>query len=155
MVRINSGAVEFQKQSWLGEKNIVSNERFPPVGYRFNPKGFSITRDLIAYFDKRMNRILSGAFDDPTGEKINKSAQYLYNALVVFARYATTQDAPESVRHFVRLAAPEYVRMFRQLNRSCKLHPKVNTTELKGLVNFLNAFDSLHSGSQERAEAEE
>ena len=147
-------AVEFQRQRWLEEDTIESNSHVPTVSYRFNPNGFSIMRDLIAYFDKRMNKTLSGDIEDETGAILYKTAQNLNNALVIFARYATALDAPESVRQFVRLAAPEYVRMFRQLNRSCKLHPKVNTTELKGLVNFLNAFDSLHSGSQERAEVD-
>ena len=152
---LNSVAVEFQRQLWLEEDEVKANSHVPPVDYRFNPKGFSLMRDLISYFDKRMFRILSGDIEDETGAILYKTAQNLNNALVIFARYATALDAPESVRQFVRLAAPEYVRMFRQLNRSCKLHPKVNTTELKGLVNFLNAFDSLHSGSQERAEVEE
>lgn len=137
MVRINSGAVEFQKQSWLGEKNIVSNESFPPVGYRFNPNGFSITRDLIAYFDKRMHSLLSGTLDDPTGEKIVKSAQYLNNALVVFARYATTSDAPESVRDFVRLSAPEYVQKIKSLNKSGRMSKKVDLSELKRLLRWM------------------
>lgn len=137
MARINSGAVEFQRQTWLGEQDIVSNDHFAPVGYRFNPNGFSITRDLIAYFDKRMHSLLSGTLDDPTGEKIVKSAQYLNNALVVFARYATTSDAPESVRDFVRLSAPEYVQKIKSLNKSGRMSKKVDLSELKRLLRWM------------------
>lgn len=141
MARINSGAVEFQRQTWLGEQDIVSNDHFAPVGYRFNPNGFSITRDLIAYFDKRMNSLLSGTLDDPTGDKIVKSAQYLNNALVVFARYATTQDAPESVRDFVRLTAPEYVQKIKSLNKSGLMTKKVDLSELKRLLRWILETD--------------
>lgn len=137
MSRINSGAVVFQKQSWLGEQDVISNDHFPPVGFRFNPNGFSITRDLIAYFDKRMNSLLSGTLDDPTGEKIVKTAQYLNNALVVFARYATTQDAPESGRDFVRLTAPEYVQKIKSLNKSGRMTKKVDLSELKSLLRWI------------------
>lgn len=137
MSRLNSGAVVFQKQSWLDEQEVVSNDRFPPVGYRFNPNGFSIMRDLIAYFDKRMNSLLSGTLDDPTGDKIVKSAQYLNNALVIFARYATTQDAPESVRDFVRLTAPEYVQKIKNLNKSGRMTKKIDLSELKSLLRWI------------------
>lgn len=94
-------------------------------------------RDLIAYFDKRMNRILSGDIEDETGEILFKNTQNLNNTLVIFTRYATALDAPESVRHFVRLTVPEYMRSLRQLNRSSKLRKKVNVSELKDLVRFL------------------
>lgn len=137
MTRLNSGAVVFQKQSWLGEQDVISNDHFPPVSYRFNANGFSISRDLIAYFDKRMNSLLSGSLDDPTGEKIVKSAQYLNNALVVFARYATTQDAPESVRDFVRLTVPEYVQKIKNLNKSGRMTKKADLSELKSLLRWI------------------
>lgn len=130
-------AVEFQRQRWLEEDTIESNSHVPPVEYRFNPKGFSMMRDLIAYFDKRMNRILSGDIEDETGEILFKNTQNLNNTLVIFTRYATALDAPESVRHFVRLTVPEYMRSLRQLNRSSKLRKKVNVSELKDLVRFL------------------
>lgn len=134
---LNLGAVEFQRQRWLEEDTENVNSHNPPVDYRFNPKGFSMMRDLIAYFDKRMNRILSGDIEDETGEILFKNTQNLNNTLVIFTRYATALDAPESVRHFVRLTVPEYMRSLRQLNRSCKLRKKVNVSELKDLVRFL------------------
>lgn len=134
---LNSGAVEFQRQRWLEEEETNTNSHTPPVDYRFNPKGFSMMRDLIAYFDKRMNKILSGDIEDETGEILFKNTQNLNNTLVIFTRYATALDAPESVRHFVRLTVPEYMRSLRQLNRSCKLRKKVNVSELKNLVRFL------------------
>lgn len=130
-------AVEFQRQRWLEEDETNTNSHNPPVEYRFNPKGFSMMRDLIAYFDKRMNRILSGDIEDETGEILFKNTQNLNNTLVIFTRYATALDAPESVRHFVRLTVPEYMRSLRQLNRSSKLRKKVNVSELKDLVRFL------------------
>ena len=130
-------AVEFQRQRWLEEEETNTNSHTPPVDYRFNPKGFSMMRDLIAYFDKRMNKILSGDIEDETGEILFKNTQNLNNTLVIFTRYATALDAPESVRHFVRLTVPEYMRSLRQLNRSCKLRKKVNVSELKSLVRFL------------------
>lgn len=134
---LNWGAVEFQRQRWLEEDETNTNSHNPPVEYRFNPKGFSMMRDLIAYFDKRMNRILSGDIEDETGEILFKNTQNLNNTLVIFTRYATALDAPESVRHFVRLTVPEYMRSLRQLNRSSKLRKKVNVSELKDLVRFL------------------
>lgn len=134
---LNLGAVGFQKQRWLGEDAVNANSHVPPVGFRFNPNGFSITRDLIAYFDKRMNSLLSGTLDDPTGEKIVKTAQYLNNALVIFARYATTQDAPESGRDFVRLTAPEYVQKIKSLNKSGRMTKKVDLSELKSLLRWI------------------
>lgn len=134
---LNLGAVEFQRQRWLEEDETNTNSHNPPVEYRFNPKGFSMMRDLIAYFDKRMNRILSGDIEDETGEILFKNTQNLNNTLVIFTRYATALDAPESVRHFVRLTVPEYMRSLRQLNRSSKLRKKVNVSELKDLVRFL------------------
>ena len=134
---LNWGAVEFQRQRWLEEEETNTNSHTPPVDYRFNPKGFSMMRDLIAYFDKRMNKILSGDIEDETGEILFKNTQNLNNTLVIFTRYATALDAPESVRHFVRLTVPEYMRSLRQLNRSCKLRKKVNVSELKDLVRFL------------------
>ena len=134
---LNWGAVEFQRQRWLEEDETNTNSHNPPVEYRFNPKGFSMMRDLIAYFDKRMNRILSGDIEDETGEILFKNTQNLNNTLVIFTRYATALDAPESVRHFVRLTVPEYMRSLRQLNRSRKLRKKVNVSELKDLVRFL------------------
>ena len=130
-------AVEFQRQRWLEEDETNTNSHNPPVEYRFNPKGFSMMRDLIAYFDKRMNRILSGDIEDETGEILFKNTQNLNNTLIIFTRYATALDAPESVRHFVRLTVPEYIRSLRQLNRSSKLRKKVNVSELKDLVLFL------------------
>lgn len=130
-------AVEFQRQRWLEEDETNTNSHNTPVEYRFNPKGFSMMRDLIAYFDKRMNRILSGDIEDETGEILFKNTQNLNNTLVIFTRYATALDAPESVRHFVRLTVPEYMRSLRQLNRSNKLRKKVNVSELKDLVRFL------------------
>lgn len=134
---LNLGAVEFQRQRWLEEDETNTNSHNPPVEYRFNPKGFSMMRDLIAYFDKRMNRILSGDIEDETGEILFKNTQNLNNTLIIFTRYATALDAPESVRHFVRLTVPEYMRSLRQLNRSSKLRKKVNVSELKDLVRFL------------------
>lgn len=134
---LNLGAVEFQRQRWLEEDETNTNSHNTPVEYRFNPKGFSMMRDLIAYFDKRMNRILSGDIEDETGEILFKNTQNLNNTLVIFTRYATALDAPESVRHFVRLTVPEYMRSLRQLNRSSKLRKKVNVSELKDLVRFL------------------
>lgn len=134
---LNWGAVEFQRQRWLEEDETNTISHNPPVEYRFNPKGFSMMRDLIAYFDKRMNRILSGDIEDETGEILFKNTQNLNNTLVIFTRYATALDAPESVRHFVRLTVPEYMRSLRQLNRSSKLRKKVNVSELKDLVRFL------------------
>lgn len=130
-------AVEFQRQRWLEEDETNTNSHNPPVDYRFNPKGFSMMRDLIAYFDKRMNKILSGDIEDETGEVLFKNTQNLNNTLVIFTRYATALDAPESVRHFVRLTVPEYMRSIRQINRSYKLRKKVNLSELKSLVRFL------------------
>ena len=130
-------AVEFQRQRWLEEDETNTNSHNPPVDYRFNPKGFSMMRDLIAYFDKRMNKILSGDIEDETGEVLFKNTQNLNNTLVIFTRYATALDAPESVRHFVRLTVPEYMRSIRQINRSYKLRKKVNISELKSLVRFL------------------
>lgn len=130
-------AVEFQRQRWLEEDETNTNSHVPPVEYRFNPKGFSMMRDLIAYFDKRMNRILSGDIEDETGEILFKNTQNLNNTLIIFTRYATALDAPESVRHFVRLTVPEYIRSLRQLNRSSKLRKKVNVSELKDLVLFI------------------
>ena len=147
-------AVEFQRQRWLEEYETNTNSHNPPVDYRFNPKGFSMMRDLIAYFDKRRIKILSGDIEDETGEILFKNTQNLNNSLVIFTRYATALDAPESVRHFVRLTVPEYMRSLRQLNRSCKLRKKVNVSELKDLVRFLNSFDFANFGTQENAEAE-
>ena len=101
---LNWGAVEFQRQRWLEEETIESNSHVPPVDYRFNPNGFSMMRDLIAYFDKRMNKTLSGDLEDETRESLFKTAQNLNNTLVIFTRYATALDAPErsSFRSIVR-----------------------------------------------------
>lgn len=147
---LNSGAVEFQRQRWLEEDTIESNSHVPPVDYRFNPNGFSIMRDLIAYFDKRMNKTLSGDLEDETRESLFKTAQNLNNTLVIFARYATALDAPESVRHFVRLSVPEYVQKIKKLNRSGRLSRKINVSELQSLVKFVN----LDLIGRSRAEAE-
>lgn len=143
-------AVEFQRQRWLEEDTIESNSHVPPVDYRFNPNGFSIMRDLIAYFDKRMNKTLSGDHEDETSEILFKTAQNLNNTLVVFARYATALDAPDSVRHFVRLSVPEYVQKIKKLNRSGRLSRKINVSELQSLVKFVN----LDLIGRSRAEAE-
>lgn len=143
-------AVEFQKQRWLEEDTIKSNSHVPPVDYRFNPKGFSMMRDLIAYFDKIMNKTLSGELEDETRESLFKTAQNLNNTLVIFARYATALDAPESVRHFVRLSVPEYVQKIKKLNRSGRLSRKINVSELQSLVKFVN----LDLIGRSRAEAE-
>lgn len=147
---LNSGAIEFQKQRWLEEDTIESNSLVPPVSYRFNPNGFSMMRDLIAYFDKRMNKTLSDDLEDETREILFKTAQNLNNTLVIFARYATALDAPESVRHFVRLSVPEYVQKIKKLNRSGKLSRKINVSELQSLVKFVN----LDVIGRSRAEAE-
>ena len=147
---LNWGAVEFQRQRWLEEETIESNSHVPPVDYRFNPNGFSIMRDLIAYFDKRMNKTLSGELEDETRESLFKTAQNLNNTLVIFTRYATTLDAPESVRHFVRLSVPEYVQKIKKLNRSGRLSRKINISELQSLVKFVN----LDLIGRSRAEAE-
>lgn len=149
MVFLNC-AVEFQRQRWLEEDTTESNSHVPPVDYRFNPNGFSIMRDLIAYFDKRMNKTLSGDLEDETRESLFKTAQNLNNTLVIFARYATALDAPESVRHFVRLSVPEYVQKIKKLNRSGKLSRKINVSELQSLVKFVN----LDLIGRSRAEAE-
>ena len=130
--------VEFQRQRWLEEDTTESNSHVPPVDYRFNPNGFSIMRDLIAYFDKRMNKTLSGDLEDETRESLFKTAQNLNNTLVIFARYATALDAPESVRHFVRLSVPEYVQKIKKLNRSGRLSRKINVSELQNLVKSVN-----------------
>lgn len=147
---LNSGAVEFQRQGWLEEETIESNSHVPPVDYRFNPNGFSIMRDLIAYFDKRMNKTLSGNIEGETRESLFKTAQNLNNTLVIFTRYATALDAPESVRHFVRLSVPEYVQKIKKLNRSGRLSRKINLSELQSLVKFVN----LDLIGRSRAEAE-
>lgn len=143
-------AVEFQRQRWLEEDTTESNSHVPPVDYRFNPNGFSIMRDLIAYFDKRMNKTLSGDLEDETRESLFKTAQNLNNTLVIFARYATALDAPESVRHFVRLSVPEYVQKIKKLNRSGRLSRKINVSELQSLIKFVN----LDLIGRSRAEAE-
>lgn len=147
---LNWGAVEFQRQRWLEEDETNTNSHNPPVDYRFNPKGFSMMRDLIAYFNKRMNKILSGDIEDETGEILFKNTQNLNNTLVIFTRYATALDAPESVRHFVRLSVPEYVQKIKKLNRSGRLSRKINVSELQSLVKFVN----LDLISRSRAEAE-
>lgn len=131
-------AVEFQKQRWLEEDTIESNSHVPPVSHRFNPNGFSIIRDLIAYFDKRMKKTLSGDLEDETRESLFKAAQNLNNSLVIFTRYATALDAPDSVRHFVRLSVPEYVQKIKKLNRSGRLSRKINVSELQSLIKFVN-----------------
>ena len=143
-------AVEFQRQRWLEEDTTESNSHVPPVDYRFNPNGFSIMRDLIAYFDKRMNKTLSGDLEDETRESLFKTAQNLNNTLVIFARYATALDTPESVRHFVRLSVPEYVQKIKKLNRSGRLSRKINVSELQSLIKFVN----LDLIGRSRAEAE-
>ena len=143
-------AVEFQRQRWLEEDTTESNSHVPPVDYRFNPNGFSIMRDLIAYFDKRMNKKLYGDLEDETRESLFKTAQNLNNTLVIFARYATALDAPESVRHFVRLSVPEYVQKIKKLNRSGRLSRKINVSELQSLIKFVN----LDLIGRSRAEAE-
>ena len=143
-------AVEFQRQRWLEEEVTNTNSHNPPVDYRFNPNGFSIMRDLIAYFDKRMNKTLSDDLEDETRESLFKTAQNLNNTLVIFARYATALDAPESVRHFVRLSVPEYVQKIKKLNRSGRLSRKINISELQSLVKFVN----LDLIGRSRAEAE-
>lgn len=143
-------AVEFQRQRWLEEDTTESNSHVPPVSYRFNSNGFSMMRDLIAYFDKRINKTLSGDLEDETREILFKTAQNLNNTLVIFARYATALDAPESVRHFVRLSVPEYVQKIKKLNRSGKLSRKINVSELQSLVKFVN----LDLIGRSRAEAE-
>ena len=130
-------AVEFQRQRWLEEEETNTNSHNPPVDYRFNPNGFSIMRDLIAYFDKRMNKTLSGDLEDETRESLFKTAQNLNNTLVIFTRYATALDAPESIRHFVRLSVPEYVQKIKKLNRSGRLSRKINVSELQSLVKFV------------------
>ena len=107
-------------------------------------------RDLIAYFDKRMNKTLSGDLEDETRESLFKTAQNLNNTLVIFARYATALDAPESVRHFVRLSVPEYVQKIKKLNRSGRLSRKINVSELQSLIKFVN----LDLIGRSRAEAE-
>ena len=147
---LNWGAVEFQRQRWLEEETIESNSHVPPVDYLFNPNGFSIMRDLIAYFDKRMNKTLSDDLEDETRESLFKTAQNLNNTLVIFARYATALDAPESVRHFVRLSVPEYVQKIKKLNRSGRLSRKINISELQSLVKFVN----LDLIGRSRAEAD-
>ena len=145
-----NSAVEFQRQRWLEEEETNTNSHVPPVEYRFNPNGFSIMRDLIAYFDKRMNKTLSGNIEDDTRESLFKTAQNLNNSLVIFTRYATSLDAPESVRHFVRLSVPEYVQKIKKLNRSGRLSRKINISELQSLVKFVN----LDLIGRSRAEAE-
>lgn len=147
---LNSGAVEFQRQRWLEEEETNTSSHVPPVDYRFNPNGFSIMRDLIAYFDKRMNKTLSGDHENETREILFKTAQNLNNTLVIFTRYATALDAPESVRHFVRLSVPEYVHKIKKLNRSGRLSRKINVSELQSLVKFVN----LELIGRSRAEAE-
>ena len=143
-------AVEFQRQRWLEEEETNTNSHNPPVDYRFNPNGFSIMRDLIAYFDKRMNKTLSGELEDETRESLFKTTQNLNNSLVILTRYATALDAPESVRHFVRLSVPEYVQKIKKLNRSGRLSRKINISELQSLVKFVN----LDLIGRSRAEAE-
>ena len=143
-------AVKFQRQRWLEEEETNTNSHNPPVDYRFNPNGFSIMRDLIAYFDKRMNKTLSGELEDETRESLFKTAQNLNNTLVIFTSYATALDAPESVRHFVRLSVPEYVQKIKKLNRSGRLSRKINISELQSLVKFVN----LDLIGRSRAEAE-
>ena len=143
-------SVEFQRQRWLEEEETNTNSHNPPVDYRFNPNGFSIMRDLIAYFDKRMNKTLSDDLEDETRESLFKTAQNLNNTLVIFARYATALDAPESVRHFVRLSVPEYVQKIKKLNRSGRLSRKINVSELQSLVKFVN----LDLIGRSRAEAD-
>lgn len=143
-------AVKFQRQRWLEEEETNTNSHNPPVDYRFNPNGFSIIRDLIAYFDKRMNKTLSGELEDETRESLFKTAQNLNNTLVIFTRYATALDAPESVCHFVRLSVPEYVQKIKKLNRSGRLSRKINISELQSLVEFVN----LDLIGRSRAEAE-
>ena len=143
-------AVEFQRQRWLEEDDTRTNSHVPPVDYRFNPKGFSIMRDLIAYFGKRMNKTLSDDLEDETRESLFKIAQNLNNTLVIFTRYATALDAPESVRHFVRLSVPEHVQKIKKLNRSGRLSRKINVSELQSLVKFVN----LDLIGRSRAEAE-
>ena len=145
-----NSAVEFQRQRWLEEEETNTNSHVPPVEYRFNPNGFSIMRDLIAYFDKRMNKTLSGELEDETRESLFKTAQNLNNTLVIFTRYATSLDAPESVRHFVRLSVPEYVQKIKKLNRSGRLSRKINLSELQSLIEFVN----LDMIGRCRAEAE-
>ena len=145
-----NSAVEFQRQRWLEEEETNTNSHVPPVEYRFNPNGFSIMRDLIAYFDKRMNKTLSGNIEDETRESLFKTAQNLNNSLVIFTRYATSLDAPESVRHFVRLSVPEYVQKIKKLNRSGRLSRKINLSELQSLIEFVN----LDMIGRCRAEAE-
>ena len=147
---LNWGAVKFQRQRWLEEEETNTNSHVPPVDYRFNPNGFSMMRDLIAYFDKRINKNLSGDLEDDSREILFKTAQNLNNTLVIFARYATALDAPESVRHFVRLSVPEYVQKIKNLNRSGKLSRKINVSELQSLVKFVN----LDLIGRSRAEAE-
>lgn len=147
---LNWGAVEFQRQRWLEEEETNTNSHVPPVDYRFNPNGFSMMRDLIAYFDKRMNKTLSGDLEDETSEILFKTAQNLNNTLVIFTRYATALDTPESVRHFVRLSVPEYVQKIKKLNRSGRLSRKINVSELQSLVKFVN----LDLIGRSRAEAE-
>lgn len=147
---LNLGAVEFQKQRWLEEDDPRSNSYGPPVDYRFNPKGFSMMRDLIAYFDKRMNQILSGEFDNLSSDSVVKTTQNLNNTLIIFARYATAVDAPESVRHFVRLAVPEYVQKIKRFNRSGRLSHKINLSELQSLIKSVN----VEAISRSRAEVE-
>lgn len=146
-----NSAVEFQRQRWLDEDDTRTNSHVPPVDYRFNPNGFSIMRDLIAYFDKRMNKTLSGDLEEETRESLFKTAQNLNNTLVIFTRYATALDAPESIRHFVRLSVPEYVQKIKKLNRSGRLSRKINLSELQSLVKFVN----LDLIGRSRAEAEE
>ena len=143
-------AVEFQRQRWLEEDETNTNSHVPPVDYRFNPNGFSIMRDLIAYFDKRINKTLSGELEDETRESLFKTAQNLNNTLVIFTRYATALDAPESVRHFVRLSVPEYVQKIKKLNRSGRLSRKINVSELQSLIKFV----SLNEVDLSRAEVE-
>ena len=143
-------AVEFQRQRWLEEEETNTNSHNPPVDYRFNPNGLSIMRDLIAYLDKRMNKTLSDDLEDETRESLFKTAQNLNNTLVIFTRYATALDAPESVRHFVRLSVPEYVQKIKKLNRSGRLSRKINVSELQSLVKFVN----LDLIGRSRAEAD-
>ena len=143
-------AVEFQRQRWLEEDEMYTNSHNRPVDFGFNLNGFSIMRDLIAYFDKRMNKTLSGEFEDETRDSLFKTAQNLNNTLVIFTRYATALDAPESVRHFVRLSVPEYVQKIKKLNRSGRLSRKINVSELQSLVKFVN----LDLIGRSRAEAD-
>lgn len=70
-----NSAVEFQRQRWLEEEETTTNSHNPPVDYRFNPNGFSIIRDLIAYFDKRMNKTLSGELEDETRESLQDRSE--------------------------------------------------------------------------------